>query len=275
MLKFDREKLLSLLTDFHRLTGIKICIFDEEGTEISSVPEHLCAFCGYVRSSPEGRKTCKKSDEEAFAVCRKTGKPHVYSCHMGLTECVSPIIQQGRSIGFIMLGQTASGEKSDFEKLREKINSYSLNVREAEKLYSLIEFSDEEKVKAAVSVMEAIAGYLYLSKTIAAGESTASKLGAYVNENLSGDLSVNKLCRVFRLSRVDLYACFKHAFECTPAEYVKKMRLSRACELLGATALSVTQIAREIGVCDYNYFSKVFKANLGVSPREYRKSLRK
>ena len=274
MLKIDREKLISLLTDFYRLTGIKICVCDEEGNEISYVPEHLCAFCGYVRSSAAGSEACKKSDSDAFAVCKRTGEAYVYSCHMGLTECVSPIMQQGHCIGFIMLGQTASGQEDGFEKIREKIKAYSLDEQKAFSLYSLIQFSPTEKVRAAVSIMDACAGYLYLHKLISAGESMGARLNAYILGNLKGDLSVDRLCRVFKLSRVDLYACFKHAFQTTPAEFIRRARLERAKELL-ETPLSVTQIARETGICDYNYFSKIFKARFGVSPREYRKSVEK
>jgi ligand-binding sensor protein len=274
MLKFDQEKLISLLTDFYRLTGIKICICDEEGREISYAPEHLCAFCGYIRSSAAGSAACAKSDEDAFAVCRKTGSAYVYTCHVGLTECVSPILQQGRLIGFIMLGQTVGSEERDFERIRPKIAAYALNEERAEGLYSLIKFSSEEKVRAAANLTEAIAGYLYLNKLIEAGENTGSKIGGYIRAHLDGDLSANALCRAFKISRVDLYACFKHTFSCTPAEYVKRARLDRSLELL-ATPLPITKIAQEIGICDYNYFSKIFKSSFGVSPRTYRNRLKK
>ena len=163
---------------------------------------------------------------------------------MGLTECVSPIMQQGHCLGFIMLGQTASGQEDGFEKIREKIKAYSLDEQKAFSLYSLIQFSPTEKVRAAVSIMDACAGYLYLHKLISAGESMGARLNAYILGNLKGDLSVDRLCRVFKLSRVDLYACFKHAFQTTPAEFIKRARLERAKELL-ETPLSVTQIARE------------------------------
>jgi YesN/AraC family two-component response regulator len=173
-----------------------------------------------------------------------------------------------------MLGQTVGGEKSDFEKIRPKINAYALNAEKAEGLYSLIKFSSEEKVRSAANLTEAIAGYLYLNKLIEAGENTGSEIGAYVRGHLDGDLSANALCRAFKLSRVDLYACFKHTFSCTPAEYVKKARLSRACELL-STSLPITKIAQEIGICDYNYFSKIFKSSFALSPRAYRNRLKK
>ncbi len=274
MLNFDREKLTLLLTDFYCLTDIKICVCDEDGNEVSYVPEHLCAFCRYVRSSCHGREACMECDKHAFAAARRTKSPYIYSCHMGLTECVAPIMQQGQCIGFIMLGQTASGRKETFEKIRARIRAYGLNEQRARELYSGIPCSPPEKVKAAVSILDACAGYLYLRKLVSAGESMSAKLNAYIQENLAGDLSVNTLCRIFRLSRVDLYACFKHAFQLTPAEFVKNARLERAKELL-ETSASVTRIARETGICDYNYFSKIFKRHFGVSPREYRKSLSK
>ena len=213
-------------------------------------------------------------DKHAFAAARRTKAPYVYSCHMGLTECVAPIMQQGQCIGFIMLGQTTSGKKEAFEKICTRIRAYGLNEQKARELYSGIPCSPPEKVKAAVSILDACAGYLYLRKLVSAGESISAKLNAYIQENLAGDLSVNTLCHIFRLSRVDLYACFKHAFQLTPAEFIKNARLERAKELL-ETSASVTRIARETGICDYNYFSKIFKRHFGVSPREYRKSLSK
>ncbi len=271
MLKFDANKLISLLSDFHRLTGIKICIYDEDGTEVASVPEHICTFCEYVRSSDAGLAACKKSDCDAFSQCRKSGTTYTYRCHMGLTECVSPILQHNRIIGFIMLGQTADKSAGDFENIRRTLRAYNLDEKKAAALYAGIEFSSEEKVKSAVAIMNAIAGYLYLNKLIDSTENTAAKIAAYVNARLDGNLDVDTLCRVFALSRVDLYDYFRHAFGCTPARYVRKARLTRACELLESGKTTVTKIAQAVGVCDYNYFSKIFKAEYGISPREYRR----
>ena len=48
-----------------------------------------------------------------------------------------------------------------------------------------------------------------------------------------------------------------------------------ACDLLRNTEDRVSDIATEVGIPDYNYFTKVFKKAMGVTPREYRKSMRK
>ena len=270
MLKIDREKLSALLNDFYRVTDIKICVCDEEGSERSYAPKHLCEFCEYVRSSPAGREACRRSDEAAFAECRRTGKPYSYSCHIGLTECVSPIMQTGRPIGFVMIGQTKSGKASE-EEVRARAEEYGLDAEKALALYSLIERADEDKVRSAAAIMDACASYLYLNRLIAEGESLSRELGAYVAEHCKEPLSVDGLCRIFRLSRVDLYSCFRQAYRCTPAAFIRKTRLARACELLERTDLPIARIAREVGIDDYNYFSKLFRAQYALSPRAYRK----
>lgn len=271
MLRIDRDKLLSLLTDFYSLTTMKICVFDEEGNEISGVPEHLCAFCGYVRSSPAGESACLASDRHAFEVCRRTGEPYVYRCHMGLTECVSPIMQQGRCIGFIMLGQTASGDGKETFRLRQHLLRYGLDADRGVALYATIRFSPDEKVRAAVSILEACAGYLYLHKLVSADDGLWERTDAYIRAGLRGDLSVEALCRLCHLSRADLYVLFRQRVDMTPAAYVRQVRMNEAKTLL-ETPLSVTEVAHRVGVCDYNYFSKLFRSAVGVSPRTYRRS---
>ncbi|MBM6699189.1 helix-turn-helix transcriptional regulator [Bifidobacterium pullorum subsp. saeculare] len=49
-------------------------------------------------------------------------------------------------------------------------------------------------------------------------------------------------------------------------------RMSHACDLLGSTALPVTQVAAECGYADPRYFMRVFKRRMGVTPTRYRDS---
>ncbi len=79
------------------------------------------------------------------------------------------------------------------------------------------------------------------------------------------------MCRRFHCSRKELYNIIKRAYDCTPAEFIKNRRLKYACELLQTTNNSVSKIAIMCGIEDYNYFSKIFKKELGIAPREYRK----
>ena len=221
MLQIDEKKLVSLLKDFNKLTGIKICVLDEDGVEIACVPTEYCQFCKYIRSSPSGEEMCRLSDRRAFEICKRSGKPYRYVCHMGLTECVAPILQQGNCIGYLMIGQTA-GERVRSGLFEERAEEYSLDHRVMRELYGSVVMSDDEKISAAVSIMEACAGYLYFNKFVHGAESVGGRIDRYIVSNLTADLSVEALCREFDLSRVALYSYVNRAFNTTPAEYVKK-----------------------------------------------------
>jgi ligand-binding sensor protein len=270
MLQIDKNKLSELLKNFNKLTGIKICVFDESGKEIACEPKNYCDFCQYVRSSAAGAAKCEECDKNGFDICKRTKEPYRYTCHMGLTECVAPLLHRGECVGYLMIGQT-SGSRPRDGLLLQKADEYSLSYDKLKNYCSLIEFSEDEKISAAISIMEACAGYLYLNNYVHGVDSIGTKIDNYIVSNLRSDLSVNSLCSALKLSRVNLYSSVSNAFGTTPAEYIKRCRLDEACRLLRVTDMKITEIADRVGISDYNYFSKLFKKTYNVSPREYRK----
>ncbi len=50
-----------------------------------------------------------------------------------------------------------------------------------------------------------------------------------------------------------------------------RMRLSKACQLLQSTSLSVREIAGRVGFQDVNYFTRAFKQRFQKTPGEFRK----
>lgn len=54
-------------------------------------------------------------------------------------------------------------------------------------------------------------------------------------------------------------------------EYLNKVRLEKAMELLQTTDLSISQISTDVGYADQSYFTKVFKKWAGMSPSRYRR----
>ena len=270
MLQIDKNKLSELLKNFNKLTGIKICVFDDERKEIACAPQNYCDFCAYIRSSKTGAAKCEECDKNGFEQCKKNKEPYRYTCHMGLTECVAPLLHRGECVGYMMIGQT-SGNRPIDSLLAQKADEYSLSFEKLKSLCSLIEFSEDEKISAAISIMEACAGYLYLNNFVHGTQSIGTKIDKYIIANLQSNLSVDALCEEFKLSRAALYSSVNNAFGTTPAEYVKKRRLEEACRLLRETDIKITEIADLVGISDYNYFSKLFKKSYCISPREYRK----
>ena len=58
----------------------------------------------------------------------------------------------------------------------------------------------------------------------------------------------------------------------SPLEYLTRLRLNHASQLMAETALSIAEIARAVGYEDPLYFSRLFRRKMGVSPTEFRQS---
>lgn len=93
----------------------------------------------------------------------------------------------------------------------------------------------------------------------------------YLNEHLAEDVRINDLARMTYLSSSRLTHIFRKEMGKTIFGWRESQRISRACDLLQQTQLSITQIARAVGYEDPLYFSRIFSQHRHLSPREYRK----
>ncbi len=262
MQEYDFQKIQRLLRDFYNLTQIKICLYDSSENELCFFPGKYTPFCQLLRSDKEQDALCRECDKRAFAECRRTHRPYTYTCHAGLLECFSPILHGDTIIGYIVIGQIRSNEG---------VVSFS---DELQALYEQLPAIPLEKIKSAIHILEACTGYEYLKKLDLQSQRLTDRLRSYITEHLEGALSVENLCDEFHLTRVELYEIFKVSFDCTVAEFIKKCRLEKACELLRETSLPVHKIAVLCGIPDYNYFSKIFHKVYSTNPRAYRKNIK-
>jgi len=67
---------------------------------------------------------------------------------------------------------------------------------------------------------------------------------------------------------------FRRAFGETPHEFVTRLRMDQAKELLAQTNLSVIDICLQVGFNSLGSFSSLFKRRVGISPGAYRRQLR-
>jgi AraC-like DNA-binding protein len=72
------------------------------------------------------------------------------------------------------------------------------------------------------------------------------------------------------MSKYHFIKVFKQAMGATPQAYMNLLLIDKAKLLLKNTALPISEIARELGVDDSLYFSRLFKKHCGVSPARYR-----
>lgn len=100
-----------------------------------------------------------------------------------------------------------------------------------------------------------------------------SEIMAYLQNNYRGKISIKQLCASAGMSESTLSRAFKQATGTSLLDYCNQLRLRYAMRLLRTTDLSISEIAENAGFDDSNYFSRLFKSRLGLSPRIYRQKI--
>ena len=68
---------------------------------------------------------------------------------------------------------------------------------------------------------------------------------------------------------------FKQEMKVTLKQYLSSYRLEKAKRLLEEDYMKITEIAEKCGYANANYFSKVFREGMGMTPMEYREKREK
>ena len=93
----------------------------------------------------------------------------------------------------------------------------------------------------------------------------------YVRNNYNRyDLSLEEVANYIGISKSQISKMFKNQLGIGYLDFLTKLRLHKAQELLANTDHSVKSILLEVGYIDKTSFTKKFKANFGMTPSEYR-----
>ena len=140
---------------------------------------------------------------------------------------------------------------------------------------------DTGKIKSLVVTQEIFAGKIRElltavieyrdSHTTGRYQAVIVKAKEYIRKNFaSGDISLFSTASWVGISPNHLSTVFAQETGENFIEYLTRIRLDRAKQLLKTTTMKSADIANETGFNDPHYFSHIFKKNTGLSPREFR-----
>lgn len=108
-----------------------------------------------------------------------------------------------------------------------------------------------------------------IQKEIQQKTDTIIAVKKYIDEYYFEDISLDFLSEKYELSKYKLIRQFEGAYSSPPIHYLKKVRILHSLSLLWADE-AVEIVAKKVGFSTGNYFSKVFKKEMGISPSEYK-----
>ncbi len=98
---------------------------------------------------------------------------------------------------------------------------------------------------------------------------------SFMRDNLDQKVSLQTIANQVGYSSNHLNVIFKESTSYTILEYFNQLKIQRACSLLQFTSNSIKEIAFNLNFYDQYHFSKAFKKEMEISPREYKKKYNK
>ena len=193
-----------------------------------------------------------------------------------------------------------SGEENPLEYIAVAVDNYSLNLGDGVnhlmfncilKNPNIIKYMDsmlneQENNKPysdhiCQNILEIILiEILRITKTKVDTEPTVSsskecfKLKKYLDSNYASKITIDDLARLSNLNKYYLIHSFNRYFGSSPINYLCKIRIRVAKELLKNSDYSIDQISQSAGFSSQSYFTQCFKNDCGMSPSAYRQKER-
>lgn len=104
--------------------------------------------------------------------------------------------------------------------------------------------------------------------------SLSAKVKIFIDKFYKEDINLAIIAKAVNANRYYMSHLFKAETNFSPMQYVMRLRLGEAQNLLINTDLNITEIATAVGYNDSNYFQKVFRKNVGLTPGDYRRKWR-
>jgi transcriptional regulatory protein len=109
-----------------------------------------------------------------------------------------------------------------------------------------------------------------MQKTDSIVHSQKDVIKDYIDRNYKKDISAKDVAGILGYSDVYFSKVFKQLFDDNFINYLTKVRIDRAKVLLKDVSFNIKEVGKSVGYADSNYFTKVFKRSIGMSPSEYR-----
>ena len=271
----DEDQMLHVVEEYREMSPIPInkrnILIVEDDSDVRDYLQHELQHYFIVDSANDGQEALEKMEGM---------KPELI-----VTDAVMPVMDgfelirrirnnsEWSDIPVILL--TALSSESDNIKgfkvgadafIRKPFSPKMLIVR----ISKLLEQRDKLKVTYAKEVVGTVVMPEVLTNEY--DRRVKEQMEHWMSGHLSDtSVSAESFAQGLNFGRTAFFKKVKQLTGMTPNEYIKKVRMEKAAELLLTTNMTAAEIAYKVGFEDQYYFSKSFKNYYGVAPTQYRK----
>ncbi|MGC8742579.1 MAG: helix-turn-helix domain-containing protein [Verrucomicrobiia bacterium] len=238
-------------------------------------------FCAVIAKKSSTCSIClqvqKKLADESIE------SPKTIKCPFGLCDAAVPVKIGDRLLGFIQTGQIFL--KTPTEKQFDNIikilrsNNYSFDEKELRKIYFSTVVVSASRFDSIITILNIFGKQLTLmSNQLAMMQrntepSIIKRAKEFITQHQTEDFSLEDVAKAVNASPYYFCKIFKKYTGINFTDYVSRIRIERAKNLLMNPNIRICEIAFEVGFQSLTHFNRVFKRTTGLSPSEYRSRL--
>jgi two-component system response regulator YesN len=159
-----------------------------------------------------------------------------------------------------------------FDRVFRLYGKESVDILRLFKQVSSIEGFDHlhEYLRSVEELLTRLHQYVKSLKSVSVDNRTMKEALQYIHDHYDKDINMTMVSNSISLNYYYFSQSFKEYTGDNFIDYLRKLRISKAKELLAATDLKVYEIAGRSGFANIKHFNRVFRKLEGISPLEYR-----
>jgi AraC-like DNA-binding protein/ligand-binding sensor protein len=240
-------------------------------------------FCAMLAETNRTCAACLEVQQQA--VDAATDRPATVTCFAGLSDTTVPIKLGERTVGFLQTGQVALREpsKGGFKKISAKLIEWGLKIDliRLEEAYFNTKVLTQRQYAAVIRLLEIFGKHLSLAAnrmTVQDAESEPPMIRrakAHIAGHCGDPIGLNEIARAMHVSTFYFCKLFKKATGLTFTDYLGRVRVEKAKNLLLNPHLRVSEIAYTVGFQSLTHFNRIFRKITGESPTDFREKMKK
>ena len=238
-------------------------------------------FCMLMAESSRACAACLEVQQKLNDQAQH--EPATVACFAGLCDTAVPVRMGDKLFGFLQTGQimTKAPTKKQFDRAAQQLIAWGLKVDlgKVEEAFFQTKVLKPKQYDALVKLLTIFAGHLAMvANQIAVQQQNAeppmiTRAKEFIKTNQGEDISLGDVAKAVNTSTFYFCKMFKKATGLNFTDYLSRIRIEKAKNLLLNPNLRISEIAYEVGFQSLTHFNRVFRKLAGQSPTEYRQKL--
>jgi len=267
---------------FSEATGLPVALRPVESWQLSlHGKRNENPFCALQAGTSRSCAACLQMQQKLSDSAQSA--PQTMTCAHGLCDTVVPVRVGDQVLGFLQTGQVFRKKPSQaqFERTARLSAEWGVEAdrEQLKEAYFKSRVLSSKQYDSMVTLLTLFAQHLSMvSNQVTLQQQNAeppviSRAKQYIQDNQSEDLSLGQVAKAVNTSTFYFCKIFKKFTGINFTDYVSRVRIEKAKNLLLNPNVRVSEIDYAIGFQSLTHFNRVFKKILGQSPTEYRVQL--